>query len=115
VPAAAVTVDRKATLRAAARVMHEAQVGALPVLDQEELSGILTERDIVTALATGHDPDRAEVGAFMSADPRYVTLADSVATAAETMLEVGCRHLPVVDEGVVIGIVSMRDVARAIA
>lgn len=114
VTTAVVPVGKGATLRAAARVMHEAQIGALPVLDGDELSGIITERDIVAALAAGHDPDQTRVDAAMSSDPRYVTLADSVEAAGEMMLEVGCRHLPVVDEGAVIGLVSIRDIARAL-
>lgn len=108
-----VAVTAGDSLRAASAAMRDADVGALPVLDGDELAGIVSERDIVGALAAGRDPDRHRVADVMTRDPRYLTLADSVTTAAETMLEAGCRHLPVLDEGVPIGIVSIRDVVRA--
>ncbi len=112
---AVVSVDRSTTLRAAAIAMQHGGVGALVVMDADEVQGIVTERDIVGALAHGDDPDRARVVDVESVGPRYLILADSVGTAAEVMLAVGCRHLPVVDDGVAIGVVSIRDVLRELA
>lgn len=114
VQTAVVSVDRSVTLRGAASAMQHAGVGALLVMDADEVQGIVTERDIVTALARGADPDGSRVVDVESVCPRYLTLADSAAGAAGVMLAAGCRHLPVVDDGVAVGIVSMRDVVRAL-
>ncbi len=111
---AIVSVDRSATLRAAATAMKRAGVGALAVMDADDVQGIVTERDIVSALALGADPDSWRVADVESVSPRYLTLADSAATAARVMLAAGCRHLPVIDEGVAVGIVSIRDVVQAL-
>lgn len=100
------------SLRDAAFAMDGADVGALVVSDGEEIVGILTERDIVAALAGGADPDAVTVEAVMTRDPRYLTLADTAQTAARIMGAVGCRHLPVVDEGMAVGMVSLRDLLR---
>jgi signal-transduction protein with cAMP-binding, CBS, and nucleotidyltransferase domain len=111
---ALVTVDRSTTLRGAAIAMKNAGVGSLVVMDADDVQGIVTERDVVSALANGTDPDTARVVDVESVCPRYLTLADSVSTAAGVMLAAGCRHLPVVDEGVAVGIVSMRDVVQVL-
>ncbi len=105
------SVDRKATLRDAAVALHKAQVGTLAVLDGGGIAGILSERDIVGALATGIDPDRGLVEDAMSGDPRYLTEGDPVGAALVTMLRAGVRHMPVVASGSLVGIVSIRDLA----
>jgi CBS domain-containing protein len=111
---AIVSIDQSATLRSAASTMQRAGVGALAVMDADDVQGIVTERDIVSALARGGDPDTWRVVDVESVCPRYLTLADSATTAARVMLAAGCRHLPVVDEGVAVGIVSIRDVVQAL-
>jgi CBS domain-containing protein len=107
-------VDASVTLRGAAVAMQRVGAGSLVVMDGDEVAGIVTERDIVNALADDADPDKMEVAEVESSEPRYLTLGDSVGTAAGIMLAAGCRHLPVVDDGVAIGIVSIRDIVRAI-
>jgi CBS domain-containing protein len=111
---AIVSVDQSATLRSAASAMERAGVGALAVMDADEVQGIVTERDIVGALARGADPDSWRVVDVESVSPRYLTLGDSATTAARVMLAAGCRHLPVIDDGVAVGIVSIRDVVQAL-
>jgi CBS domain-containing protein len=113
--AAVVSVEQAATLRDAASLMQRAGVGALAVMDADDVQGIVTERDIVTALARGADPDAWCVVDVESVSPRYLTLSDSAMTAARVMLAAGCRHLPVIDDGVAVGIVSIRDVVQALA
>lgn len=108
----AVAVDRDATLRAAARILDEAAVGTVVIMDGRGVSGILSERDVVRALAAGADPDRSTVASVMSESPRYVTQREELHTAMEIMLAAGIRHLPVVDDGELVGIVSMRDLAH---
>jgi CBS domain-containing protein len=107
------TIERTENLRAAARALRDADVGTLAVMDGPEIAGILSERDLVRALGDGADPDRVQVAEFMSAQPRYLTTADEVGTAVEMMLAAGIRHLPVYEEGDVVGIVSMRDLVGA--
>ncbi len=108
------SIDPSVTLREAARSLEAAGVGTLAIMDGAEISGIVSERDLVRALADGADPDRVEVRDVMTVDPRYLTLGDSAATALEIMLQAKVRHLPVVDEGELIGILSIRDVARTL-
>lgn len=109
-----VSVDARASIREAASAMKASEISALAVMDDDGVAGLVSERDIAWALADGADPDTEQVGEVMSRDPRYLTLADSVATAVEIMLSAGVRHLPVLDEGVPVGMVSIRDLARAV-
>jgi CBS domain-containing protein len=89
--------------------LRDLDVGTLVVMAGDDIVGIISERDVVRAVADGADIDDVAVGAVMSPDPRYATTTDSIRAALNTMIAVGVRHLPVVEEGEVIGIVSMRD------
>ncbi len=102
-------VDPEATLREAADAMHAEGISTLAVLREGEVLGIISERDIVRAVAEKADPESASVSEFMSAHPRYLTVGDSVTSAAHVMLTAGIRHIPVVDECELVGIVSIRD------
>lgn len=108
------SIDPSVTLREAAGALSAADVGTLAIMDGPALAGIVSERDIVRALAEGADPDGMSVADVMSPDPRYLTLGDSTTTALEIMLHAKVRHLPVVDEGELVGILSIRDLARAL-
>jgi CBS domain-containing protein len=108
------SIDPSVTLRQAARALSAADVGTLAIMDGPELAGIVSERDIVRALAEGADPEAVAVADVMSPDPRYLTLGDSATGALEIMLHAKVRHLPVVDEGELVGILSIRDLARAL-
>lgn len=107
-------VEVETTLRAAARSLRTAGVGTLAIMDGPEIVGVVSERDLVRALADGSDVDQVRVGSVMSRDPRYLTIGDSVGTALEVMVDAHVRHLPVVDEGELVGMVSIRDVARSL-
>jgi CBS domain-containing protein len=106
-------VDAAASLTEAASEMHERSVGAAIVLTGERLSGILTERDVLRAVATGQ-VEGTHVAAWMTRDPETVGPADSTAHAASLMIHGGFRHLPVVDGGRPVGIVSIRDLMRVV-
>jgi CBS domain-containing protein len=106
-----VAVGSTATLREAARVLQRANIGTLAILDGPEIVGILSERDLVGALADDLDPDTVTVADTMSRDPRYLIPTDDIETALEIMHRAGMRHLPVVEEGELVGIVSIRDLA----
>jgi CBS domain-containing protein len=96
------------SLVALARRMMANGIGSLPVRDRGRLAGIVTERDIVAAVADGIAVT-APAGACMTAEPAVATPAEDSADVALRMLELGVRHLPVVEQGRVVGMVSARD------
>ncbi len=102
--------DSSERVRDVARRMSKENVGAVAVLDAGRLVGIFSERDVMArVVAAGLDPDKTLVSNVMTkeivvADPR-----DTVDAALQKMHKVGCRHLPVVKEGNLVGMVSIRD------
>lgn len=104
-----VAADTDEPLAAAATRMRENQVGSLVVLDSEHLDGILTERDLTRAIAEGVDLETMRVADYMSEWPVAVSPDMDVREAVAAMLELECRHLPVVADGLVVGMVSIRD------
>jgi CBS domain-containing protein len=108
------TVEATEPLTEAAAQMHERGVGAALVLNGELLSGILTERDVLRAVATG-GVEGTKVGAWMTHDPETVEPGDPPGEAATVMLRGGFRHLPVLEDGTPVGIVSIRDLMRVAA
>jgi CBS domain-containing protein len=100
-------------LRTAARLMSERGVGAAVVLDPDAAGpGILTERDVLDAIAAGQDPDVELVGAHLTRDVVYAAPDWSLEEAAVAMVRGGFRHLIVLDRGEITGILSVRDVVR---
>lgn len=106
-----VTVGPDETLVAAATRMVEHRVGAALVLDGERLTGILTERDVLNAVAAG-GVESATVSAFMTHGPETIEPGETTEHAAVLMIHGGFRHLPVVDNGRPVGILSIRDLVR---
>ncbi len=106
------TVEPTLELDEAARQMNDRQVGAVLVLTGDRVAGILTERDILRAVATGNVAG-THVAAWMTHDPETIGPDDSTGHAASIMIHGGFRHLPVVDDGgAALGIVSIRDLMR---
>ena len=105
------TLDADAKLGDAAKRMAERVVGAVVVLEGERLAGILTERDILKAVATGFEPD-SRVSDWMTRHPETIESDDTTDHAAALMIHGGFRHLPVVDAGEIKGILSIRDLMR---
>jgi CBS domain-containing protein len=105
------TVEPDARLAEAARRMAQRGVGAVLVLDGERLAGILTERDLLKAVAAGFT-DEARVSEWMTRQPETVEPDETTDQAASLMIHGGFRHLPVVDGGRAIGILSIRDLMR---
>jgi CBS domain-containing protein len=113
-----VTIDPSAPLLVAAQVMSARNAGSVLVLDEGSLVGILTERDMLRALAESSTADSARVSAvskWMTPDPMTIGPDESVSAAMNDMLFGGFRHLPVVESGAVAGVISMRDLARSMA
>ena len=105
------SVASDSTLAEAAGAMRARGVGAVLVLEQGSLDGILTERDILKAVATG-SVEGARVADWMTRHPDTIESSDTTQHAAALMIHGGFRHLPVVDDGAVVGILSIRDLMR---
>ena len=105
------TVRPDDTVGEAVAVMAQNRVGSVLVMDGEALVGIFTERDTVRAISQSHDAPRHEIDSWMTHEPLTVDPDVEVEDALQTMLDKGFRHLPVVEKGKVVGIVSMRDLA----
>jgi CBS domain-containing protein len=110
------TIAPENTLREAAQRMSERNVGAALLLDAAIGSylGIITERDLLNAIAAGHDPNVRRVADSASSNIVTVSADASLEQAAEKMMKGGFRHLLVVTSGNAIGIVSMRDLISAL-
>jgi CBS domain-containing protein len=107
------TVDASTPLVDAAKQMHERSVGAVLVLAGDRVGGILTERDVLRAVALGQ-VEGTDVAMWMTQQPETIEPSDSTGHAASIMIHGGFRHLPVVDAGKPVGIVSIRDLMRVI-
>ena len=109
-----VIVGPGSTVQQAASGMFASRTGSTIVMDGGRLLGIFTERDIVKALSGTSDAGRSSlVGERMTPDPEVIDPDATIGAALDRMFDGGFRHLPVVEDGRVIGIVSMRDLAEA--
>ena len=110
-----ISVGSGATVAEAATVMGERKVGSALVVDDDELVGIFTERDIVRALSQDFDAPGHPITHWMTRDPTTISPETTVKEALDIMLTRGFRHLPVLDGSTPVGMVSMRDLSRATA
>ncbi|HKB31324.1 MAG TPA: CBS domain-containing protein [Streptosporangiaceae bacterium] len=101
------------TVANAAAAMVRARVGSAVVMQASFLAGILTERDVLRAAASGEDLCGSLVADWMTPDPQSVSPDTAVEDAAQIMLLHGFRHLPVVESREVRGVVSLRDLFAA--
>ena len=108
-----VTVGPAHTLAQAAKLMNSKRVGSAIVLT-DEAPGILSERDVLRAVAEGADPTVATVGDYMTWNAIVATSEWDTLEAARTMLEKGFRHLLVIDGDQQTGILSIRDLMSGI-
>jgi signal-transduction protein with cAMP-binding, CBS, and nucleotidyltransferase domain len=107
------SVSGAATVFEAVRQMCGSHVGALLVLDNDKPTGIVSERDIMRrVLLERRDPSVTEVSAVMTRDLAFILLEAGPEEATALMVERGCRHLPVLHDGKVVGILSMGDLVR---
>jgi CBS domain-containing protein len=96
-------------LAVAASRMEFHEIGALAVYERGRLAGILTERDILRAVGDGRNPELTPVATYMVEDPVTVSPDTGASEAAATMVSLGVRHLPVVERGELVGMLSARD------
>jgi CBS domain-containing protein len=106
------SVEAATTIAEAARQMDARGVGAVLVLAGDRLEGVFTERDVLRAVA--RDAAAATVADFMTPHPETIEPDDTTEHAAVLMIHGGFRHLPVVDGGRVVGILSIRDLMRSV-
>ena len=105
------SIDASRTVLEAARLMMEHNIGAVPVMREGRLVGILSERDIMNrVVAVGRTPGTTVVSEVMTANPRAVAADESIEECLFIMREFGFRHLPIVDGKELRGLVSLRDV-----
>lgn len=109
-----ISVPSDETVRHGATTMNEAGVGSLAVIEDGELAGIFTERDILHAVASKADLDAETISRWMTDYPDSFSPEMDVREAADWMLATGYRHLPVVDNGKLIGVASIKDVLWAV-
>lgn len=102
-------------VREVVQVMAKRRFGAVPVVENDRLVGIFTERDVlVRVMAAGKDPDTTPLDEVMTRNPDTVRSSDAVVHALELMNEHNYRHLPVVDGERLVGVVSIRDLYRSV-
>jgi CBS domain-containing protein len=97
-----------------AKRMVSKDVGAVLVFDGGELAGILTERDVLRAVADGIDEQATLVRDRMTPQPETLDADDTTEHAAVLMIHGGFRHLPVMEQGEVVGVLSIRDLVRVV-
>jgi CBS domain-containing protein len=107
------TVEASATLKEAAELMKSKDIGDVLVVENDELQGIVTDRDIVVrAIAEGKDPDDCSVREVATTDLTTVSPDDSIEDAIKQVESADVRRLPVVEDGKPVGIVSLGDLAQ---
>ena len=98
------------SVRTAAERMTEVNIGAVAVVEKGTLTGVFSERDIMSrVVAKGLNPDSTEVSDVMSRELMVAAPTEDVLSAIQKMHSIGSRHLPVVDEGKLVGMLSIRD------
>src|SRR5919199_3167667 len=110
---AVVTVGPDHTLRQAAQLMSTRRTGSAIVVDPDSQGvGIITERDILNAIGSGLDPDSERVTTHLTWEVVYAGPSWTLEDAAAAMIRGGFRHLVVLEEAEVLGVISVRDVVR---
>ena len=104
-----VTVKPDESVGLAIARMLEEGVGSVAVCEGSRLVGIFTERDVMRAVASEFDAEHHQVGAFMTSDPTTIGPEADIHEGLSSMFAFGFRHMPVVEGGQVVGMVSMRD------
>lgn len=108
------TIDANANIVDTARLMASHDVGSLPVVDGEELVGIVTDRDLVlNVVAKDMDPHKVLVSTICTGHPTVVAPEDPLDLALQRMAREQVRRLPVVEDRRVVGILAQADVSRA--
>jgi CBS domain-containing protein len=114
-PGRLVAVSPQSRLVEVAREMRLDDCDSVAVMDDGRLVGIITERDLVRAIADGVDPKQATASVVMTPNPATVTIDEDVSVVALKMMRLGIRHLPVVDAiGKPVGLLSARNLVAVL-
>ena len=106
-----IQVESDCIIAAAARKMRDNKVGALMVMKNDTLSGIFTERDLMSrVVAEGLNPEKVKVSEAMTSSIATVPLETPIREAANIMSQNRIRHLPVLEEGKLYGVISVGDI-----
>ena len=108
------SVEPSVSLMELAATLETEAVGAVAVMSRDHLDGVVSERDIVRALSVGEDPANVCAGDVMAAEPIFVDPDEPIIAVAERMLDEGVRHVAIVSDGDVVGVVSVRDPLRVL-
>ena len=103
------TCDRNESMAGVAKKLLEKRVGALAVVDGTTVVGVISERDVVRAVAGGADPTTLKAFQYLTATVKTARTTDDTDDIARQMLDAGVRHLPVTDDHGLVGMVSIRD------
>ncbi|MDA8088916.1 MAG: CBS domain-containing protein [Nitrospiraceae bacterium] len=110
-----VTVNSSSTLQEAAKKMKEKNVGSILVADAgNQLSGILTDRDIALAITTEGKNAQTPVSEVMKKNPKSIDMGQSLDQAFDIMSQHNIRRLPVVENGKLVGVISSSDLAATL-
>lgn len=113
-PAVSVLADE--TVLSAVKRMVEAKRGEVVVLDKGKVAGIFTERDLIyRVLDPGLDPKTVRISEVMTASVESLRMADPVAVSLHKMAMIGCRHMPIIENGECLGILSVRGILTHLA
>ncbi len=99
-------------LSEATNIMADKNVGALIVVNEDKSIGMFTERDVLKFVASGVDFQAKQVGEMVATDIFIAEASDDLEYAMSIMIQKNIRHLPVLDEGKLVGVLSMRDVVK---
>lgn len=114
-PGRLLTVDPQTSLSEVARQMRVEDSDSVAVMSDGRLVGIITERDLVRAIADGVNPKQATAGVIMTSGPATVSEEEDVSVVALKMMRLGIRHLPVLDaDGQPIGLLSARNLVAVL-
>jgi CBS domain-containing protein len=114
-PGKLLSIEPATTIAEVARDMRKDDADCVAVMSEGRLVGIITERDLVKAIADGIDPKEARADVVMTRDPATVDADEDVAVVAVKMMRLGIRHLPVVNKaGKPVGLVSARNLVAVL-
>lgn len=103
-------IEPDINVRSAAQTMSDRNIGAVAVVESGRLAGVFSERDIMSrVVAKGLDPDATKVGVVMSKELVVAEARENVDSALRKMHSIRARHLPVVEDGKLVGMLSLRD------
>jgi len=107
------TAHQGQSVREVVQYMSKLGVGAMPIVDSGKVVGIFSERDLMSrVVAAGRDPDRTRVEDVMTTDLVLAEAGEPYLVSLSKMQKAGCRHLPVVKDGILVGMVSLRDLLQ---